>query len=91
MSFSYSIQCDLCTRRFVSFLSFQKHNLTRHNRADLTRQVVKFCNPEGKEPTERCPIPKKLPTRQLARYKDWLSMVVERFNGAHHPKFEGKH
>ena len=28
-------------------------------------------------------------TRRKA-YNDWLSVVAERFNGSHHPKFEGK-
>ena len=88
MSVSYSTPCDLCTRFFKSLLTLKKHRLTRHSVVNISR-VRNFSDASGKGPTESFPKPKKLPKGQMARYKDWLSMVVERFNGDHHPKFEG--
>ena len=88
MRFSYLTPCDLCTRCFKSLSTLKRHKITRHSRVN-TRNVPNFYDESGKGPTESFPKPKKLPKGQMARYKEWLSMVVERFSGTHHPKFEG--
>lgn len=85
---NYSVKCDLCTRKFKSALTLKKHRFEKHGRSGFGVYIPKFFDVDG-NPAE-IPHPTPLPSRRKDAYKTWLPVVVERVNGAHHPKFEGK-
>ena len=89
MSFTYSVHCGLCTSVFKSVSALSKHMLSRHGRVHDANRPRTFTDEEGKDFKE-IPTPKTLTATRRKAYNDWLSVVAERFNGSHHPKFEGK-
>ncbi|XP_031553517.1 uncharacterized protein LOC116290588 [Actinia tenebrosa] len=87
MSFKIQCQCVYCERYFLSTRTLEKHCYLRHNQG--LRNTPRFFDSSKKDVT--VPVACEIADAVVrANYLRWLACLVERVNGAHHPKSRGR-